>query len=146
MLNPSQVCGLTHRLHFSPSTLGLQRQRPFLSPQDWPAEPPMSHWQPRYTTHKHVNTRRLHHSTQSFGLKGDTTFKRCYATQPMSTHPGSQSSCAPASCRSHLYRWSRFHCKRWAYSGTGQFPFTQQVDYLEWWQEAWIRILKGFCW
>lgn len=38
------------------------------------------------------------------------------------THPGSRSSCDPAGCRSRLYKSSRFHCRRWVYSGTDLIP------------------------
>ena len=50
------VC-VTHWVHLGPSTLGLQRHLPFLSPHDWPADPPMSHWQPGSAhTHRHTHT------------------------------------------------------------------------------------------
>lgn len=40
---------LTHCLHLGPSTLGLHRQRPYLSSQACPIEPPISHWHPTHT-------------------------------------------------------------------------------------------------
>lgn len=61
--------------------------------------------------------------------KVDTRTHECHVnkyvragSQLMHTHPGSRSSCAPAGCSIHPYRWSRFHCRRLAYSGTGPFP------------------------
>lgn len=72
-----------------------------------------------WTTHAHTHTKE--HEQIYDGSISARIFK-WISNFTASTHPGSRSSSAPAGCSSHLYRWSRFRCRRWAYSDTERFP------------------------